>query len=68
MRTFGTPPPPPMPDVAPALLALADAKEATSRYIWNKAQLADAIRSAEFHLNRAKIAAGLLQDGKEVQV
>ena len=43
-----------MPDVAAALLHIEDAKAALSRYIWNKAQLQDAIRSAEFFIALAK--------------
>lgn len=55
-RNLPPPPPPPMPAVQPALLCIQDAKEALSRYVWNKPQLEDAIRSAEFHIARAKSA------------
>lgn len=48
------PPPPPVPEVREALLHIDDAKAALSRSIWNKAQLADAIRSAEFFIALAK--------------
>lgn len=46
--------PPPMPNVAAALLHIDDAKAALSRTIWNKTQLEDAIRSAEFFIALAK--------------
>ena len=52
MRPY--PPPPPMPDVTAALVNIADAKAALSRTIWNKSQLQDAIRSAEFFIALAK--------------
>ena len=48
------PPPPPMPAIAAALLHIDDAKNALSRHIWNKSQLEDAIRSAEFFIALAK--------------
>lgn len=56
------PPPPPMPEIRGAMLAIDDARESIRRRVWNKAQLEDMIRSTEFHLQRAKAAAGIKQE------
>lgn len=52
----GKPPliPPPMPDIVDALACLKDAEEALSRYVWNKSQVKDAIKTAEFFIGLAK--------------
>lgn len=55
------PPPTPMPEIRGALLAIDDAREALNRRVWHKAQLQDMIRSAEFHLARAKAAASITE-------
>jgi endonuclease III-like uncharacterized protein len=53
-----------MPRVAVALLPLRDADAAITRALaaWNESQLQDAIRSAEFFINKAKQA---LEDQQE---
>lgn len=59
MVRFAIPPtPPPMPAVARALIPLKDASTAIQRGLeaWNPSQLQDAIRSAEFFIDRAKHA------------
>jgi hypothetical protein len=48
------PPPPPMPTIRGALIDVASAREALSRYIWNHTQLEDALRSAEYFIAEAR--------------
>ncbi len=54
MNIRPAPPPPPMPDVYNALQHLNDAKAALNRYCWNRAQVEDALRSAEHFITLAK--------------
>lgn len=59
--------PTPMPAVARALVPMKDAAEAIQRGLaaWNASQLTDAIRSAEFFLDKAKRALSDENVGKE---
>jgi hypothetical protein len=59
--------PPPMPDVAAARIPMQDVAQAAARaaQAWNRAQMEDAIRSAEFFLARARVVLAQSQPTKE---
>jgi len=46
----------PMPEVRGAIIPLEDAVKALERPAWNKNQMEDKIRSAEFFIDKAKEA------------